>query len=77
MKPPDKGGLDRQEGAGPGLPGSLAAAVQASLQESREARSPGGHTPGEGEATAAAAAVITQVAGAGGLPRVEGRGAAS
>ena len=62
-----------EEGAGPGLPGSLAAAVQASQQESREARPPGGPTPGEGEATAAAVAGMIQVAGAEGLPRVEGR----
>ena len=61
MEPPDKGGLDRQEGAGPGLPGFLAAAVQASLQESREAHPTGGHTPGEGGATVAAAASIMQV----------------
>ena len=53
-----------EEGAGPGLPGSLAAAVQASQQESREARPPGGPTPGEGEATAAAVAGMIQVAGA-------------
>ena len=62
-----------EEGRGPGLPGSLAAAVQASQQESREARPPGGPTPGEGEATAAAVAGMIQVAGSEGLPRVEGR----
>ena len=62
-----------EEGAGPGLPGSLAAAVQASQQESREAQPTGDPTPGEGEATAAAVAGMMQVVAAGGLHRVEGR----
>ena len=37
VDPPHEGGLRGKEGAGSSLPGFQAAAVQASLQESREA----------------------------------------
>ena len=73
MEPPYKGGSGSEEGGGPGLPGSQAAAVQASLQERREAQPAGGHTPGEGEATAVAAADIMQLARDGGLRFTEGQ----
>ena len=69
MEPPGKGGSSRKEAVGPSLPGSQAAAVLASLQESRETWPPGGHIPGEGEGTketAAAAGDLIQMEGTGG-----------
>ena len=59
---------------GPRLPGSLAAAVKASLYESRETLTPGGHQPGENEGgmrTAAAVKEILQVKGEDGLMRTQ------
>ena len=59
----------KEEGRGPCLPSSLAAAVKASLHEGREAKTAGGYLTGEGEIrtdTAAAPAVFRQAEGAGG-----------
>ena len=61
--------LKEAEGGGPGLPSSLAAAVTASQQESKEAWSAEDHPSGDrvgSKETADAAGDLAQVEGAGG-----------
>ena len=68
-EPPDKGVWGSKEGGVPSLPSSLAAAVKASQQESRETQPAGGQQPGEevvGTEPAAAAKVFMQAGGQGG-----------